>query len=317
MKIALLGAGFSRNWGGLLASEVLARLLGRLDRTHPDLHRMLVERRNFEEVLGTVQQDALRGAADAIAQLEAMETAIQRVFDEMNGHFARNILDLDVFSRPNLVARSVHAFLARFDAIFSLNQDLLLECHYRPELRLNNRWPGWYEPGIVFPAGWRDRPAIERIESVLPIGDYEEAPNLQPIYKLHGSVNWRSQRGLPLMIVGSGKAAAIDGDLLLRRYFAKFQECLLAGDTRIVAIGYSFSDRHIDDAIEAAGQRGLRMFVLNPSGLDALDRLPRGAVGYSPGPLSAVTAGFSIRQLAAIFGDDDLEREALEQFIEG
>lgn len=149
MNILLLGAGFSRNWGGLLATEVLGELLGGVQ-GRPALHRMLVERRSFEEVLGRVQTAARQGGAEANADLAAIETAVGAVFERMNRHFA-DLPDLDVFSRPNLAERSVHAFLARFDAIFTLNQDSLLECHYRPQLRLNNRWNGWYQPGIGIP----------------------------------------------------------------------------------------------------------------------------------------------------------------------
>jgi hypothetical protein len=39
------------------------------------------------------------------------------------------------------LARSVTGFLARFDAIFTLNQDQLLKHHYRPELLVSAMTP--------------------------------------------------------------------------------------------------------------------------------------------------------------------------------
>lgn len=314
MKVLLLGAGFSKNWGGWLANEVLGELLGELQ-GHPELHRKLVERRSFEEVLGRVQQQAKQGGHQANADLAAMEAALGSVFERMNRHFA-NMAGLDVFATPNLAERSVHEFLTRFDAIFTLNQDLLLECHYRPELRLKNRWHGFYQPGIAFPPGWRDGPTIDRALQVLQLAEYAEAPGSQAIYKLHGSVNWRSSEGRPLMIVGAGKSAAIDGDALLKRYFAEFEAGLQAGGTKLMVIGYSFSDAHIDAAIEAAMHTGLRMYLVNPSGLDVLDKLPRNAMGYAPGPLVGIVSGFSTRSLSETFGGDDLQRQALERFLE-
>jgi hypothetical protein len=49
-------------------------------------------------------------------------------------------------------ADSVKAFLARFDAIFSLNQDLLLENGYcaqaEPPQAFGSRWTGYAVPGM-------------------------------------------------------------------------------------------------------------------------------------------------------------------------
>lgn len=313
MKILLLGAGFSRNWGGRLAQEVVGDLLGVL-RGSPELHRMLTDRRNFEEVLGRVQEQARAGGARELANLEQMEAAVVAVFERMNRHFATHA-DLDVFGAPNVADRSLHQFLARFDAIYTLNQDLLLECHYRPQLRLHNRWHGWQQPGVVIPPNWRDGPAVDRAVQVLQLADFARSEGSQPIYKLHGSVNWRSSDGRPLLVVGAGKAASIQGDALLRRYFEQFRADLRAGGTRIMAIGYSFSDKHIDDELEAAMATGLRLFVVNPQGLDVLDKLPRSAVGYRPGELTTIVDGFSVRTLRETFGGDDLERDLLERYL--
>src|SRR5262249_10925168 len=124
-----------------------------------------------------------------------------------------------------------------------------------------------------------------------------------------------SSQGRPLMIIGSGKSAAIDGDTLLKRYFTEFNTCLHAGDTKLMVIGYSFSDDHVDRAIDAAVPTGLRMYLVNPAGLDVLDKIPRGTAGYTPGPLTAALSGVTTRRLGEIFGDDDLQRESLESFL--
>ncbi len=48
--IALLGAGFSRNWGGWLATEVLGELLGRVI-GDPETYAKLRRLQNFEDTL--------------------------------------------------------------------------------------------------------------------------------------------------------------------------------------------------------------------------------------------------------------------------
>lgn len=59
MRVLLLGAGFSRNWGGWLASEVMGELCGRLA-DDGYLLQLLRKTPNFETVYGQVRQEATR-----------------------------------------------------------------------------------------------------------------------------------------------------------------------------------------------------------------------------------------------------------------
>ena len=51
------------------------------------------------------------------------------------------------FEFENDLAFSIKKFLERFDAIFTLNQDLLLETHYHPTL-VSAKWSGVTIPGM-------------------------------------------------------------------------------------------------------------------------------------------------------------------------
>jgi hypothetical protein len=127
--ILLLGAGFSRNWGGWLANEALEYLLG-----HPAIAedlgiRALLWRHHdkggFENSLAQVQADFARDPDGNRDRLAKIQGAVGNMFADMNaGMFQQR------FEFQQTRAAAVSAFLARFDAIFTLNQDLLLEHFY-------------------------------------------------------------------------------------------------------------------------------------------------------------------------------------------
>lgn len=89
MHVLLLGAGFSRNWNGWLAIEVMGELLGRLA-SDPGSYMLLRKAGNFEDALSQAQADARsRPTPEARARLEHVEHAILDTFGEMNRTFAR------------------------------------------------------------------------------------------------------------------------------------------------------------------------------------------------------------------------------------
>jgi hypothetical protein len=53
------------------------------------------------------------------------------------------------FEFQNNIKDTVFSFLSRFDAIFTLNQDLLLERHYlNSNVGHSGKWDGWNIPGM-------------------------------------------------------------------------------------------------------------------------------------------------------------------------
>src|SRR5471030_1898185 len=146
-RYLLLGAGFSRNWGGWLASEVADDLLWRL-RARPELCQILMDR-GFEDALHEIQT-RFRVDNGVLDDLLALQAAIEQTFGAMNLAFAERA----ALNFSDDAAVSVIDFLARFDAIFTLNQDLLLEMHYiGVELANRRRWNGVQWPGVRALAG--------------------------------------------------------------------------------------------------------------------------------------------------------------------
>src|ERR1700757_1672497 len=143
--ILLLGAGFSFNWNGRLAGEVTNDLMSHLQ--GDDYLLDLLHRKNFEDALSLLQTDyRASGKGEDELRLRTFQAALSRVFDDMNRSFQSRQFD---FSSD--VSRKVAKFLIGFDAIFTLNQDLLLELHYRNDdvaIWHGTQWQGWEMPGL-------------------------------------------------------------------------------------------------------------------------------------------------------------------------
>jgi hypothetical protein len=240
------------------------------------------------------------------------------MFDDLNAGFECHI----DFEAPQDRGFPLRKFLTRFDAIFSLNQDLLLELQYRDSVFLssNTRWAGLDIPGVV-PVGnpslidigdkhrrqWKPEPPPYRMDS-----------RSQPYFKLHGSTNWYTSDGRKLLVMGGNKDAMIREHTVLAWYYKTFNWYLSQPNTRIMVIGYSFSDQHINNAIIEASNQGTMtgMFLVDPAGRAILNpdrHLPmrRHSELEDIGNL-----GTSIRPIVETFAGDHFEHEKLIGFFQ-
>src|SRR5262245_53436534 len=118
--LLLLGAGFSRNWGGWLASEAFEYLLGSPEIAHDACLRNLLwlhqPRGGFEAALAEMQAEyQLRRDATTKQAFDQLQSAVSNMFRDMNRGFDA-ITDFEP-AHPPQVGRRVVDFLARFDAI--------------------------------------------------------------------------------------------------------------------------------------------------------------------------------------------------------
>jgi hypothetical protein len=316
-KYLLLGAGFSRNWGGLLASDVFDHLIGAPEvLANPYLRGVLFKHRGegFEQALTEVQMDYRRDPAQYGKHLEGIQAAIARIFDPMNRSYAQNSMGIEFQNDKRLLLRT---FLVEFDAIFTLNQDVLLEQHYLQHVLLasdRRKWDGPQIPGMVPVRPEQRTPGQDwAVGTLTPSSTYEFHARSQPLIKLHGSSNWREAGGGPLMIIGGEKLRAIGSSNILSRYFEYFANSLCGEPSKLCVVGYGFRDRHINDVLLKAvnGQR-MKFFLIDPSGaelyrlVNATDKAPI----YCPGPVDQIfeqgLGGVSKRSLAETFGGRDL-----------
>lgn len=123
-------------------------------------------------------------------------------------------------------------------------------------------------------------------------------------------MNWISDNGSHVVVVGDGKDRTIRENALLAGYLDELRRCLSAGDTRLMVIGYSFADDHINTVIESASRsNGLRTYLVDPAGLSVFAAPSEVFKALRP-------AGILTRPLRQAFESDDLAFESLWRFLD-
>jgi SIR2-like domain len=226
------------------------------------------------------------------------------------------------FEFQNEVRYMVATFLTQFDAIFTLNQDTLLEQHYL-DAATGGKWNGYRIPGIK-PLG-SDAAILgtpqAKIAPRQPDPDnFRLSPSIQPYIKLHGSCNWSAgASGRRILIMGGQKGTDIERFPILNWYHSEFRKFLSKPDARLMVIGYSFSDTHINAAIEEGVDKGLKLFIIDPGGVDVLDDKRKKVIGPRREQHMEVLArsviGASRRPLTSTFNGDVVEHQRIMKFF--
>ena len=111
-----------------------------------------------------------------------------------------------------------------------------------------------------------------------------------------------------MLIMGNAKTGAIDRFPVLRGYHEEFAARLSERNSKLMVIGYSFQDEHINAVIEGASRNhGLGTYLVNPSGRGVLrdPRLADAAI-YVPRSIEEIKLiGEMRRPLSTIFGGSD------------
>jgi hypothetical protein len=317
--ILLLGAGFSRNWGAPLAGEVAGNLLQAIG-SDAQLQALLKQHdKNFENALSEIQRQYLQSQnlPEVKQRFETLQGAITAMFDRLNLALERRT----EFEFMNVVQYSVAGFLARFDAIFSLNQDLLLELRYAHHVLTasNTRWNGLVIPGMM--------PVLD--STILGIGDnnkrrwrpdtalFAVPPGSQPLFKLHGSSNWYTGDGRQLLVMGGDKEFMLREHQVLQWYYDEFKRRLTAGEVKLMVIGYSFSDRHINQVIIEAWQTGhlKGIFLVDPAGRYVLNPTPPHHIKLHSDLEDIPSLGASTRLISSTFAGDEFEHQKFMDFF--
>jgi hypothetical protein len=321
----LTGAGFSYNWGGWLASEAFEYLLGAPETT-TELRALLWANKEadggFEDALATLENEfATHGLPETQRQLDDLIAGIVGMLNGMSGSMERR-----AFEPHNNMQGSITELLLKFDALFTLNQDTLLEYHYAPHviLRSNNRYQGLEFPGMVSagPAPIVFDPRSQHTVMRFPVaGDrFTVSSQHQPYIKLHGSRNYvNGPTGNRIIIMGGNKAASIPRIPVLQWYLNEFTRRISAAGAKLMVIGYSFSDKHINDAIAAGVDNGLKLFIIDPAGVDVIDKRPR-TLTKAPDPyvtkVGPAIIGASRRPLLQTFNQDKVEWDKVMRFFQ-
>jgi hypothetical protein len=258
-RVLLTGAGFSRNWGGRLAREMWEEIFSHPEiQKRPNLRTLLIRTPMFEDAISIITDPKTYNDDDRTAMNSAVREAFRRMDDEHIARLASGNPLIDTGGIRELFGR-FYSQQHRAGYIFSLNQDALKE-------RLAGLWVDlpFSLPGI------RYLPTSSPPEIGTPRLAYPATPdtsnmrfdgNLNYI-KLHGSFLWRPDDGSPGMVLGGSKQMAIGRSPLLTAYQNVFGQVLNAGEVRLLVVGYSFQDSHINGIIATAVQSfSARLFI--------------------------------------------------------
>lgn len=321
--ILLTGAGFSYNWGGYLAREAFDYLLGVTEHDDDLRHVLWADQAKgwgFETTLARLRKEYEENYSGQVEQnYQNMTTAVRRMFGDMWLAFGQSDFD-EPFDDPRL---GIIRFLTRFDAIFTLNQDTLLETHYLPVVQQNDfakntylgpRNIGAHRPGLVYANETLTfGSANSRIKLFKAGYDFTPVPNLQPYFKLHGSIDIQDGRNM-MLILGDDKESDIAKHPLLESYHAQFRMWLNMPNARLMVIGYGFADAHINrmifDAIEI---RGLKLFLVGPNG--AMNVWENRTINPGPTVKNAIIGASSRPLRNTLSGRDMVELMKIERFF--
>lgn len=276
--VLLTGAGFTRNFGGYLATTMWSIIFNRPEiQRRPLLVTLLKSDFNYESAYAEV----MYGNQFSDDDKEAMETAVAAAYGQLD----QNVSDFSesIVSVPPVSISRVNNFIKRCGGeegdnargyFFTLNQDLFVERFYSGEQSLTI--PGIRKTLSIRGRGRQDLQDDDHF--TLPTG--HTLPQLQKsdadklsssgrlhYVKLHGSMNWRGSDGRGAMVIGGNKLEHIDREPLLSWYYQTFRRILSLGDRRLVIIGYGFRDPHINEVIaDSIGDRRLKLYVVTPAG---------------------------------------------------
>lgn len=268
--LILTGAGFSYNFGGFLASEMRARIFN-----YPPIQRqgrvrdLILHTDGFENVIAQVFKEPSPGDETPFTEEEkatlneAVERAYQDLDENIRGWGISHSHSVGPSSLESLVNRA-NSGQTSISAFFTLNQDILMErnCgkHSLGATRFNDMI--YWNPNWLFAK--KDFVQMPDAEALKPIKD--NLVNENNMYlKLHGSYGWVSNDGESRMVIGGEKSDQIKKEPLLAWYLELFEQAVKSGDKRLLIVGYSFGDSHINQIIEAGcREHGLELYIINP-----------------------------------------------------
>jgi hypothetical protein len=309
------GAGWTRNWGGKLASEIWEDLLGhRSIQGNLRLRELLLNEQSFEAALGATQYKPFTEA-----DRHMFQCALVEVFVAMDREIARHNREpwINIYGVQKLLFRFWRGSAQNIDSgyIFTLNQDMWPERHLYNDIA--NGAPKPSLPGL------RGRPNQQFFTSVMDIGSQDLT--MQPmegfatalrgnfnVIKLHGSFNWWTSDTQNTMVLGIGKSDQIASSPLLSWYSDIFRKVLSAGEVRLMIAGYGFGDAHVNAAIADAIERhGLKVFIWNvsPNLRERILKAPHGSVIWN-GLLSMAT-----RPMIEVFPGNQDETEEYRRIV--
>jgi hypothetical protein len=263
----LTGAGFSHDFGGYLACEMWDKIFNNETvKKYPKLANFTGTDFDYESIYYNIHSDPQY----TIDERKTIDDAILQAYMSID-----NKIKNAGRGQYGLLMYKVNEMIESFSSsrrfggggfFFTLNQDYYVERWFSSSNTslhhpyINNANTGWHMGDKNFD----DRYYVVAPKEPLK---HEESLNVANFHyiKLHGSFNWKRSDGSNLMIIGQDKEKRITEELLLTCYSEIFIRALEKEDVKLLVIGYSFLDDHINKVIaNSMINFGLKLVIVAP-----------------------------------------------------
>lgn len=305
--ILLTGAGFTKNFGGFLASQMWDMIFNNpLIQSTPSLRTLLQTQQQYD--FESAYTDVIEKKGFSQDEKNIMEQAIEDAYKMIDdatrqwvvsktGPYPVNWYGVnDLFTLFNGNANERGLF-------FTVNQDLFMErrsgsvCPGVPRFREDfYNFHGKEFTKEYFVTLYKKEDTVKSIEK-----GFENHNG--PLYiKLHGSYGWRSPEGLNHLVIGRNKKERIEQDPLLKYYFELFQNAIRDGNKKLLVIGYGFNDQEINlTLVDGVENHGLKIYIIDTrSPQDFRTHLQYGGHVYAL-PILEGLSGYYCHELKEIF----------------
>lgn len=319
--ILFTGAGFTKNFGGLLAKEIWSKIFNHDKvQNQPQLKSLLMEDYDYESIYYKViggdyekdEKDAIEIAVFETYQI--LDDIVREWISTNNSPYPVNIYEV------NKLIERFAGEKHQLGFFFTLNQDLFIERHF------NSHNTSLIHPGVSrIPDNHKiimKYPLENQDYALLPTKDRMEDIAKNQLFtqtfhyiKLHGSYGWKSSDGSNRLVIGKNKEDQIAKEPILAWYFELFKEVILKDKRKLFVIGYGFSDDHINEVIaDSITQHGLKIYVLSPTEQAVFIKQLNG-IKHGKEILSGLSGYFPYK-LLEVFPSDQSESHAWREIKE-
>jgi hypothetical protein len=268
-QIILTGAGFTKNFNGLLAREVY-KYMHNNDKVHQNkkLHTLFNSVFDFEQIYYEVISNKKKYDD---TEINIMYEVLMYAFK----HIEKSVCESPSNNNDLINRYKVNRLLLNMKGnknekgfIFTLNQDLFIEknLNTRPNLLGINNYK-YYDKYDAINGIYIKPNSIDITKKI----SYNECHEFNYI-KLHGSCDWVDKKNQNFMIIGKNKDKDIENHPLLDSYRKIFKEILFSGKMKLLIFGYGFGDKHINKLIsEAADNHSLEIYMITPQSREELN----------------------------------------------
>ncbi len=271
--ILLTGAGFTKNFGGFLASEMWAQIHNRLQHANYEELKEITKsefdyEKIFEEVVKGEKYKKEPKETVNKSFLEAYKFMDQIICDEEALYGGEHYIDTNGFKEfLNEFARNQK----EPGFFFTLNQDIVFERYFRNVRFVVPGFKKYINSNTIdikntrFDDSWCVNVPTEK---ALEKEKKEIKWNEEFYYiKLHGSFHWKdSSMGKNMMAIGTSKEEDIEKEPIFKWYSEIFKSVLSKPNHRLLIIGYGFRDPHINKVIlDSIKQNSLELYIICPS----------------------------------------------------